>query len=692
MKQMQEYFWSVCLEENSIQAAIWTIHANTAEIIDVSNSSNWDSDETLISSADACLSSCIQKLPEDASEPTKTVFGVPSSWVSDGQIEKQYLDKIKVLSQKLSLTPTGFVVLPEAISHFKKQVEKTPVSAILVGIYSQTVDISVFRLGNIAGSVKVARSTNLVDDVIEGFARFGNQEPFPSRFILYDSKESTLEDARQDLIKADWDQLSHNVKFLHTPQVEIIKQQEKMAAISLAGAAEISKATDISFRIQEEGVADLSEASPVETFNTETESNIEGMVDASTLGFTSNIDLTEPNHPGETTQTHAVNNRFKLPNFNMAFIKNFKLPIRENMLFIGAVAILILIIVLFGAWWSLPKAEVTIYIAPEKIENNEKVTYDVNATSVDSAKKIVPAKEQSTNVTADKTKTTSGTKTVGTPSKGSVTFYNVGDATSISAGTALTSSSLEFVLDSDISIASASGAASAATATGNIASAGVGADYNLAGGTFFNVAGYSSNTLQAKNDNSLSGGSSQEVPATSQDDVDSLTKDLTTQLTTNGKDNLKQSLDGGSLLLENTVKATTANKTLDHDVGEEATTVKLSLTAKISGLTVTRNDMNSLAKSLYSNQVPSGFSMKDDQIDFMVNGKDTHFIINLLPTIDTIKIANQISGKNVDDAKKILSKLPGFTDVDVQITPNLFNLPILPHIANNISVTLSAKK
>ncbi|CAN5315772.1 hypothetical protein BH10PAT1_BH10PAT1_1460 [soil metagenome] len=685
---MQEYFWSIAIEEGTIQAAIWTIKDNAASVIEVSNIALWENDENLVTSADTCLSSCIQNLPENASEPTKTVFGVPSFWVKEGQIEKEYLEKIKILCNKLSLTPTGFVVLPEAISHFKKAEEKTPLNSVLIGVYPQNLDVTVFRLGNLVGNVNVARSTNVVDDVVEALVRFGAQEPFPSRFLIYGSKVQTLEDAKQDLIKTDWDTIHDQVKFLHTPQVEIVTEEQKMAAVSLAGAAETGSATSVKLDVVN---AESTEV-PLNQ-ELEKETNIEGVVDAAAMGFTNNFDMqaNPENQDNMNATQNEIPNIKKKMNFRMPSFKNFKFKFSEGTAFFGAILLLILLIAGFAGWWILPKANVTIIISPKKIESHQKLIFDTKATSVDLTKNIIPAKSVVTTLTADKTKTATGTKTIGTPSKGSVTFYNVGGSTTIPAGTILTASSMNFSLDSDVTIASASGAASAATAQGNITSAGVGADANLAGGTYFSVGNFSSSLLQAKNDNNLSGGSSQEVTAVSKADADSLTADLIAQLTTNGGNNLKQNLETGDLLVDGSILATSSAKNFDHDIGEAASTVKLSMTAKVSGTTIARADINSVAQNIFASQVPDGFSLKDDQIDFVIGKTDTDFMINLLPTIDTTKLAQQISGKNLAETKAILSKVPGYQDAKIEIKPNIPFLQILPHSSNNITITLSAK-
>jgi hypothetical protein len=683
---MQEYFWSIAIEEGLIQAAIWTIQDSAASVTSMSEPASFTDDESLVVSADTCLSTCIQKLPADVVEPTRSVFAVPSFWVNEGQIDRQYLDKIRLICNKLSLTPTGFVVMPEAIAHFMKSQEKTPISALLIGTYGQKLDISLYRFGNLVGNVNVSRSANITDDVTEGLARFGVQEPFPSRFILYGSKNEDLEDLKQSLIKADWDLVHEQVKFLHAPQVEIFSDTSKMSAVTLAGALEIGQISSIVLEAKEPSAP--SNQIPAEM------DNIEGVVDAASLGFTTTFDSSSMNRTESAAEnTYEAPGTYAAPKnqFNVPFMRKLGINLNENILFIGAILLLLLIVGGFAAFWFVPTAQVTVILSARKIEKKEQVKFDTAANSVDTNALKIPAKTVTSTQTGDKTKTATGTTTIGTRAKGSVTFYNVGGSTTIPSGTELDASNLAFSLDSDVQVASASGAASAATAKGNITAGAVGADSNLAGGTFFTVGNFSSSLIQAKNDADLSGGSSQEVTAVSKDDLDSLTKDLTTQLSDAGKNSLKSNLTPGYLFIDSSLTSAASSQKFDHDAGEQASTVKGTLSVKVAGQTVARSDLEELAKKIFASEVPNGYTLSSDSIDFVFEPNDVDFKINLLPNLNKDDIANKISGKTLSAAKETLSKLPGFEDIEVTMKPNLPFLQMLPHVANNIKITVSGK-
>src|SRR5258708_999392 len=99
--------------------------------------------------------------------------------------------------------------------------------------------------------------------------------------------------------------------------------------------------------------------------------------------------------------------------------------------------------------------------------------------------------------------------------------------------------------------------------------------------------------------------------------------------------------------------------------------------------------MDDLARQVFGSQVPSGYVMSDSGIDFMFGSKSTDFIINLLPAINNSQIKNSISGKKESDIKTILSrKIPGVSDVAVKLIPSLPILNSLPHVPDNISITI----
>src|SRR4030067_5794 len=143
-EKKKELYWALIIESDWVQAGIWTINENKAQIISFSQPTSWALEGELIQAVDTVLSTAIQNFPENETEPSKTVFGVVASWVSEGQIKKEYLDKLKQICSKLSLEPVGFVVLPEAISNLVKVEEGAPLSSVVLGLSKEKIEISIF--------------------------------------------------------------------------------------------------------------------------------------------------------------------------------------------------------------------------------------------------------------------------------------------------------------------------------------------------------------------------------------------------------------------------------------------------------------------------------------------------------------------------------------------------------------------
>src|SRR3989339_400651 len=250
-KEQKEIFWALLIEPEWVTSAVWQIENGKVAIISSSPATRWETEGNLIEAIDASLSSCTQNLPEEVADPTKTVFGVPSSWIEGGNIKEEYLERLKKVCQDLSLVPSGFVVLSEAISHFIKEEDMTPLSGVVVGISSEAFDISIFNLGKLIGTTSVLRSVSVEEDMMEGLSRLStNVENLPSRVILFNQKEQELESIKESLNNSDWNKIG-NSKFMHTPKVEILDPSKKIMAVALAGGSEMAEVHGVISQEQE---------------------------------------------------------------------------------------------------------------------------------------------------------------------------------------------------------------------------------------------------------------------------------------------------------------------------------------------------------------------------------------------------------------------------------------------------------
>jgi len=706
----KEYYWALVLESDWVQVGIWKVKEEKAEVISVSPATPWGEDEELVSAADAALTSAIQNLTEDVSEPSKTVFGVSSTWVSKGQIKPEFLEKLKSLCSKLSLEPAGFVILPEAIAHFFKSEEGSPLSAVVLGVGNENLEVSVFRLGTLVGTSQVARSVSIVDDVSEGLARFTGGDPLPSRFLLYDGKEGELEETKQALLKAQWDDYE-KLKFLHTPKVEIISPDKKVIATCLAGASEIADVFEV-YTGREKKETKEKEVPSQETENLVTP---EKAVSPEDVGFVVGQDVAASKIPEDRKKPEIEPSKKPTPRFEKKFnfailnkmkekLSGLKFPTGKKPLILGGAIFLLLIMVGFILWWFLPKAVVTIYVAPKKLDEKVSIFIDTKARSPDFEEKILPGKLIDTNVSGEKTKSTTGTKTVGEKAKGTVEIRNgTAEGIRIPAGTTiLTATNFEFSLDSAASVSAAQSTTSPGTVNVDVTATDIGAEYNLAKDESFKVGNYLKADLEAVVTADFSGGSSRDIAAVSADDQESLEEDLTEELLDKAEQELKISISDDEFFIDESLVATVSTRDFSNKVGDEASNLKLDLTLEASGLVIEKVRLDDLVKEVLKDKVPSGFILREDQIAVTFDLQDSEggvfeFLatidVNLLPEVKPDEIAKKIVGRYPPLAQDFLTTIPGFTRAEINLKPKLpGRLGTLPHVIKNLTIELAAER
>ena len=730
-----EYYWALVIEPEWVQSGIWEIVDNKARVIAVSPPAAWASEDELTNACDTVLSAAVSSFPEDAKEPSKTVFGVSSTWVSKGQIKAEYLKTLKKICAELSLTPVGFVVLPEVMANLVKAEEGSPLSGVVMGVGSQNIELSIFRLGNLVGTANIARSVSIVDDVAEGLTRFADGENLPSRFLLYDGKEGELEETKQALLKANWDKYE-KIKFLHTPKIEVITPKRKVHAVSLAGASEIA---DVSFldKKEEEKEEKSTPATSVSSTTTDGPTRPEDvgfMVgqdvtsgDKKDVGVETETKILEQEEQGTQPQKEVADstqakekpqqaNKLK-DNFFSSIIRKVKLNIAsmsskktkvkiggKKTMVIGGVSLIILIVAGFISWWFLPKAVVTIYVSPKKLEEKMIIFIDPDVSSSNFAKGVLPGNTIETSVSGERTTPTSGTKTIGEKAKGSVTIQN-GTAQSLTlpVGTFIYSTNdSKFALADEASVSAALSPSSPGTDTVDVVAVGIGAEYNLAKDESFSVGNYPKAEVDAVAISDFSGGSSRQISAVSEEDLEDLEKDLTDELLEEAKTELAQKASGDQYFIEESVEADPDEINFSDKVGDEADNLKLSLSLDISGLVVESLALTDFAKEVLKDKIPSGYVLREDQIDmrFELENEDdgvyelvVYMEVNLLPEMKPDDISEKITGKSIILAKDYLTSITGFTRAEINLNPPLPGwLGTLPHVVKNIVVELAAER
>ena len=378
-------------------------------------------------------------------------------------------------------------------------------------------------------------------------------------------------------------------------------------------------------------------------------------------------------------------------------------PAQRVLLFGGGILAFILVLG-FILWFTLTRATVTIYVSSKSIDENTQVTFDAGASGADLQKSILPAEVLKTDVSGDKTKSTTGTKTVGERAKGTVTIRNGNvSAINLPAGTVLSGASdLKFNLNSSASVSAALSPSQPGTANVDVTAADIGSEYNLGKDESFKVANYPKAEVDAVAVSDFSGGSSREISAVSEEDQQALKDDLTNELLEKAKEELSAKTGEDKMFIGDSLLSSETSKSFSNKVGDEAATLKLSLELEVTGIAVEKKVFYDFAREVLKEAVPSGFTLRDDQLDARFNLVDEKegvyemeaiVAANLLPELKTDEIGKNIAGRNTAVAEKYLTSIPGFSRAEIKIGPPIFKMfKILPKSAKNIQIEILGER
>lgn len=688
----RKYLFALEISPQTVKSAVWSVINDKTQVLAVGAAVNWDDQgaESLISACDQTLSDATSHLdPSGKVVVNEVIFGLPSDWVNEDKIRTAKLALLKEMAGKLELKPVGFVVTPEAVVKYLHHTENVPPTAILLGFWPQTLEVTLVRMGKADRTELVKRSSQLADDVVEGLARFPNVEVMPSRMLLYDSTVD-LEETKQLLLQHPWQAPAKKLPFLHFPKVEILPADFTVRAIALAGGTEVARA--IGLLASEEVEA---EAVPASAPSSEE------------LGFVTDADIrsvTPPTaEPVSSPAPIVPRPKFHLPQLRLPA---FSLP-KLRMSLASVIAIIAVVLTGVGvAYWYLPKADVVVFVKPQNFQTQFDLIADTRLDAIALDKNSIPAQSLSVEVSSAQTTPTSGTKLVGDKATGAVTISNTLDSSrQLTAATGLTSpSGLKFILDEAVTVASASGSAGNLTpgkATAKATAATIGGDYNLAGGTVFRVGSFAITQIDAKNDTAFSGGTSRQAQAVAKADVDKLRSELAASLKDQAKQKLMEQITDQQTVINESIAVATVAEDFDHKVGEEADQVTLKLTVKATGMVVAKADLQAVVNAQIQPQVPSGYtSISEQNQTFLVKqaGSDqvtfsAQVSALLLPQIDQEEVIKNIRGKSPVQARQYLQSLPAAAQIDMVITPSLpAAITTLPRLAKNISLSIRPLK
>lgn len=682
--EQEDIFVSFIIGKNWIQAGLWQIREGRGELLTSGTTDAWEDSDSFIQAADDSLSSAMGSRPDLPEEVKSVVFGLPSFWLDDGNIKQERLGDLRSLCEKLDLKPAGFVVVPEAIIHFLTSEEGSPASCILVGIEEEELDVMLVKGGKILNSQTVSRSISLPDDITEGLSRLGVSEPLPARIVLFNRHKTSLEEEVQTLLSWEWPV----VFFLHTPRVESFSPDMLLSAVSAAAAQEITQVQEFIVPKRENEEVELENV-PKQNASKQQQEVMEK--EAKELP----IPIKEPETEAKITRQINLPIHGILSKFTAIFSRLFRVKGKLRLLLIIGLFSLFAFIFI---WWFVPKATVTVFVTPKTITESISIIVDPTGGS-DQGK--VSGRLANIEVSGEKTRATTGTKTTGDRAKGEIVILNnTSQAHSFPGGTLLTGpNGLKFTLDAPVTVASESGAPIylPGTAKAAVTAADIGAEHNLTAGSVFSLANFSTSSFSAKNETQFSGGSSREVPAVSKDDQKKLEEELSIELTDKVKTQILAQVKENEAVINESAKINILKRTFSGNAGSETQTLKLTMMAQGQIVVVSRENLNSALLGALRPKVPPDFSLQDQGIKASFVGTEeqkTSGLVNfkaditglLVPNINTKQMAGQINGKSPLEVRTKLASISGMTRVTIKISPPLPFISNLPQRSENITI------
>jgi hypothetical protein len=758
----RELFLSLLLDVDAVAAAAWYMDkAGEPHLLSHASApldkDDWEHRREVTDS----LLSVVEDKAGSKAAIKKVVLGLPQRYLTqEGAILPSARPGIKSLTHELDLSAVGFVPVHDALAYMMKREDGVPASVIFINVSKGELAIFLYRIGKLVGHTTIPVTPELTHEVEEVLKNFQNHDVLPSRMILYGADLAAVESVKAELLKHPW---TTKANFLHYPKIEVLGIDAPIGAVCFAGAKELGGIGDaLESQVEKEaapgqtpveeshtavGAGLQDEGDEGEEEHTQEEKEEEEVIVGGTdmpeeetnvvevapedLGFKKHKDVlseaavmdapraplieeegekreevSSSRVPGKQSMLAAGGAVMGVLSQALSKLRLLKLPPmrgRKGMIaVIGGVFVLIL---LFLAYWSLPKAVVTVLVSPQTIEKSTTATINPTATVVDGATTTLPGAVQEKSVTGEKTLPVTGKKDVGDPAKGTVTIYNkITSTRSLKKGTTLSSGSLQFTLDSDISVASASesiGSITFGKTDAAITASAIGEQSNLPAGSEFVFADISSSSLSGRNDQALSGGTSRQVTVVSRADQDALVKALSDELVAKAKEELASEVAGGRKLIDATVKTAVTEKTFAQELDQEAQALSGKITLSVSGLSYAEADLSSLLLALAQPDVPQGYTLAPSRITVTIKStqakKDGSVTLGVafsalaLPTLDEAALKAAIAGKKLDGAEVALRQFEGVAGIEVsfRLSPWKSRLPINK---NNISVSVAIRE
>ena len=428
-------------------------------------------------------------------------------------------------------------------------------------------------------------------------------------------------------------------------------------------------------------------------------------------GFVEGRDVAEENKsalPTKPEETVPVAASAKKQNF----ISKLKILLKgPKWLYFLAAGVLFFVIGGGFAFWLLPSATVTIFTKAQFQEAEFPLKASESIENVDKEAGLVPLKILEDTVEDSIEVQTTGSTTVGTPAKGRVTIVNkdTNDKTFFKGAvlTTISGPKIEFTLDEVVNIAASPDGCGPPSPTpceevgADVTAKAIGEPGNLKSGTVFKVGDADLLAVSAANPTNFTGGTSKKITVVSANDQKKAKEDLLKKMQDTSRKDLETE-NPQIIIPEDGFQSEIVKEEYSHKVGEEATTLRLSMETKFSAKSFSRNDLQDILLSEITGNIPSDFVVDENNIfvtSEILDEKDGEYNIvgkikaALLPNLKEDEVKSNIAGKDFGSADKYLKGLNSVSGFEVKIKPTPFKIfGILPMLKSKISLEIKPEE
>ena len=721
-------FLCLMFVNRSTQAALWRVEGE--EIVALSQSSllSFEDDEDGLIKIDQAL----QELGPESENVNQVLFGFDPHWVNANGLNADKKTFIKSVTENLELQPVGFVVIADALV---QQIlsEDSMASEVLVYIQEDTVFIFLLKQGKLVDQLSVGRSEDIVQDIVEGLARFaqqltGKDTYLPAKLMLASPVLSTTEvdDAQQQIANYNW---SDNHPFVQAPVVESMVALDVLQAVVKQGGIAVAESKGLRGKQAKEGAAVAAgSASGAEDFGF---ANVDSPIESgdnfeapesdgqqvTSFGVPINQDIlpdesdSMPASASSPKPSYRPKSKLKMPKFISNIQRWYANHPHKKAIRSGALSGLAALVLLLIGWAAFAyRVVVSAQLAEAVIAKDLAIVIDPTASQSDPARQILKASLETTEVSGSDSLSTTGVTLEGERAAGTVNLFNKTTAPkTFVAGTPLSTGSVAFTLNDEVTVASASSEDSGnqtiithGQTEAAVTASEIGAEGNIGGGTELTVDDFSLGTYSASAKETFSGGSSREVRVVAEEDQQDLLAQLTDALLADAaKQFSDQSGNGVYYALTNNNEVIEANYSAEVD--EEADQLTLELTLEASAAKYNSADIWPLLQEALKDDIPEGYALVEEEPEFLSSPReeatdsgetvtlDVSVKTKARPPFDQQRAIDVILGLSLEEAINRLVERPEIEQATYTLRPGFsrFFVSKMPNNADRVIVEIS---